>query len=83
MKRVSTVPERIAILELKVHQLGEELAKHAEETRREAATLGTKLDGLLVLKNKGMGAFWLASIIFGSSIVGALAVAIGWIKSWG
>ena len=37
-----------------------------------------KLDNLLEFKHKGMGAFWLGSILF------ALPIAIGleWLKGW-
>lgn len=37
-----------------------------------------KLDQLLTLKNKGMGALMLASTIIGTGIVGILAQLFGW-----
>jgi hypothetical protein len=61
--------ERIAKLEERVHGL----AKQQTE-------MNAKLDELLVLRNKGMGAFWLASIIVGTGLVGFVMQAIGWIR---
>lgn len=40
-----------------------------------------KLDELLALKHRGMGAIWLASLIFGSSLLAAVGTLISWIKS--
>jgi len=40
-----------------------------------------KLDELLELKHRGMGALWLASLIFGTSIIAAAATLISWIRS--
>lgn len=40
-----------------------------------------KLDELLALKQEGMGAIWLASLIFGSSLLAAVVTLISWIKS--
>ncbi len=77
---MSTIQERIAVLELKVQQLGEDFSKHAQETRTEAITLEQKLDDLLTLKNKGMGAFWLASTIFGTGIVGGIVMLINYLR---
>lgn len=51
-----TQAERITALEVQVINLSTDL--------REA---NTKLDQLLELKNKGMGAFWLVSILMGSA----------------
>lgn len=62
-----TEAERITALEVKVDSL-----MHNQEAIKEA------LDELLSLKNKGMGAFWLVSILFGS----AFGVAISYISDW-
>ena len=40
-----------------------------------------KLDELLTLKHRGMGAIWLASLIFGSSLLAAAGTLISWIRS--
>lgn len=40
-----------------------------------------KLDELLTLKHRGMGAIWLATLIFGSSLLAAAGTLISWIRS--
>lgn len=77
---MSTLQERIAVLELKVQRLNDDFALHAAETRTEAKALEQKLDDLLVLKDKGMGAFWLASTIFGTGIVGGIIMLINYFR---
>lgn len=66
---VETV-ERIAVLETKVQSL---------ETT--ITSLETKIDALLSIKNKGAGAFWLASLLFGTGIVGFFSMVVDWVKS--
>lgn len=61
--------ERITAVEVKV----EDLVKKVE-------TMDHKLDQLLELKSKGMGAFWLASLILGTGVVGMFAQFISWFK---
>lgn len=63
----TTPTERIAILETLVE------AEHfANEKRdRDIADINSKLDELLALRNKGLGAFWLATSLVG---VGAISV---------
>ena len=61
--------ERITAVEVKV----EDLVKKVE-------TMDQKLDQLLELKSKGMGAFWLASLILGTGIMGMFASFITWFK---
>ena len=39
-----------------------------------------KIDQLLELKNKGLGAFWLVTLIFGSSLIAGVASLVNWIK---
>jgi hypothetical protein len=61
--------ERITALEVEVENL------------KELVTSGNeKLDELLSLRNKGIGAFWLASGILGTGIIGFITAAIDWIK---
>lgn len=57
--------ERIAVLEVKMAKLGE---------------IEDKLDELLALRNKGMGAFWLASGLVGTGIIGFLGEILGWFR---
>lgn len=61
--------ERIAVLEVEVKHL----RKTVEETN-------AKLDSLLELKSKGVGAFWLASALLGTGIVSALTTFISWMR---
>lgn len=41
-----------------------------------------KLDALLELKNKGMGALWFASLIFGSSLLAGFTSLFAWMRTW-
>lgn len=77
---MSTVEERIAVLETKVSLLSAQVVSHAEETRNEYSSLSAKLDDILALKNKGMGAVWLASALIGSGIIGLVSMAINWLR---
>lgn len=43
--------------------------------------INTKLDDLLSLQNKGIGAFWLASALLGTGIIGAILQFISWLKT--
>jgi len=61
--------ERITAVEVKV----EDLVKKVE-------TMDHKLDQLLELKSKGMGAFWLASLILGTGVAGIFANFVSWFK---
>ena len=60
---------RIARLEERVDLLIDRFDKRDE-----------KIDQLLELKNKGLGAFWLVSLIFGSSLIAALTAVISWVR---
>jgi len=57
--------ERIAALEIQV-----------SEVQRVQREINNKLDELLGLRNKGIGAFWLASALLGTGIVGFLGVLV-------
>lgn len=67
--RAATELERLATLENKVQNI-----------ERALADIDGKLDQLLDLRSKGMGVFWLASLIFGSGIVGTIMYFINWVK---
>lgn len=58
-----TQAERIAALEVRVSDI---------QTQQEE--INNKLDKLLCLRNKGAGAFWLASALLGTGIIGFLDV---------
>jgi hypothetical protein len=66
---VKTDAERLALLEYK-----DELREAKLEE------IGNKLDELLVLRQKGMGAFWLASSLLGTGIVGAALMLINYFR---
>lgn len=69
MSKVSTQGERIMALEVRVGQL-----------ERKLDEVNDKLDTLLALRNKGAGAFWLASIIFGTSIMGGVTLLLNYLR---
>lgn len=73
--------ERIAVLEVKFEELSKKFDQHVTETRAENASLETKLDSLLEIKNKGVGAFWLASALMGSGIIGLVVSFMKWLQS--
>lgn len=54
-----TIPERVSVLETEFTQVKADLDE-----------IKLKLDDLLHLKSKGMGAFWLIGILIGSGIIG-------------
>lgn len=56
--------ERIARLEEQVSNLTEDV----RELKAEVKLMNEQLHELLQLKHKGMGAFWLVSIVIGSAI---------------
>lgn len=49
-----------------------------EELASSIASMDAKLDELLALKNKGMGAFWLASILIGAAFTGIVTFVTSW-----
>ena len=72
--------ERLAVLETKFEELSKKFDAHVEDTRSEYRSLETKLDSLLEIKNKGVGAFWLVSALMGSGIIGLFASFFQWMK---
>jgi hypothetical protein len=64
-----TEAERIAALE--------ERMKASEKRDEEIIA---KLDDLLALKNKGMGAFWIVSIIMGAAFTAVMSLVTGWLN---
>ena len=61
--------ERLAVLALKV--------KEVTETSKR---IESKLDEILDLKSKGLGAFWLASTLLGTGIVGIIVALTGYFR---
>lgn len=64
-----TDKERLAVLEEKTRVI--------DETQKEIVA---KLDQLLGLKHKGVGAFWVMSAITGTGIIGVVYSFIDWLK---
>jgi hypothetical protein len=73
-----TQVERLARMEAELEAMKESLSEHKAETKAEFEKMNNKLDDLLVLRHKGVGAFWLASSLFGTGIAGALFSFFGW-----
>jgi hypothetical protein len=71
-----TLNERIASLEI-LADVGKE---DREELHIKIAAMDKKLDSLLELKQRGVGAFWLASGLFGTGIIGFFYALIDWIR---
>lgn len=65
----TTQAERIAALEVRVS----DMLKQQQE-------ISNKIDDLLAIRNKGLGAFWLASGLLGTGIVGVIVQIISWMK---
>jgi hypothetical protein len=61
--------ERIMALEVRV-----------EDVLRNQQEITDKLDDLLAMRHKGLGAFWLASALFGTGIVGFAIQFLSWIR---
>jgi hypothetical protein len=64
-----TQAERITALEVQMSQV--------LDTQRE---MNTKLDELLGLRNKGIGAFWLVSGLTGTGMIGLFFTIGEWLK---
>ena len=56
------------------------LEKSVEIIESKQEEILEKLEELLTLKNKGVGAFWLASTIIGTSIVAFVSSVASWFK---
>lgn len=63
---MSDTLERLTKLEVEMEQV----LKSQEEFKASIKEINDKLDTLVTLKYKGMGVFWLASILMGTGIFG-------------
>jgi hypothetical protein len=72
--------ERIRALEVGVAADRVATAHRDASTDKALTEINEKLDELIALRNKGIGAFWLASALAGTGIVGALAALWEWIR---
>ena len=73
--------ERLMRLETQLSQISEDIKKYVEADLAAHNELCDKVDGLLALKEKGMGALWLASAILGTGLLGIAYACINWLKS--
>jgi hypothetical protein len=67
--RVATQVERIASMEVRITQL-----------ENKVDDMNSKLDELLALRYKGVGAFWVASSLIGTGIVGFVVQVLNWLR---
>jgi hypothetical protein len=67
--------ERLARVEVEVQALKSEV----DELKTSIKEMHVKLDDLLALRYKGVGAFWLASALIGTGVVGAIAQILHYI----
>lgn len=74
--RIDRLAERTAALEARL-TIYEQHASSRDQTLKE---MDQKLDALISLRDKGFGAFWLASAVFGTGIVGAVTAIWHWLK---
>lgn len=74
--------ERIATLEVQIKNIEDQMEKIAAESERRHNEMAGKLDELLDLKQKGTGAFWLASTLFGIGIVTFFTELFEWWKGY-
>lgn len=72
--------ERITALEVQLANLQAAMTLHMAETEKRQENMDGKLDDLLGLRNKGVGAFWLASALAGTGIIGAILSFFDWWK---
>lgn len=73
---MTTTVERLARVEERVKQLSDEV----DGLKVDVRAMNQKLDDLLALRYKGAGAFWLASSLIGTGIVGALFSMFDWFR---
>lgn len=72
----STQAERITALEIQV----EKLIEAQKTTNEQLKASNSKLDELIALRNKGAGVFWIASTIFGTSLLALMSFILSWIR---
>lgn len=68
--------ERLARLETTVSHI----LKNQEDYDKNWEAANKKLDDILALRNKGIGAFWVASSLIGTGIVSFVWQLFDWIK---
>lgn len=76
----SSIEERTAIIETKVTRVESDIISIDRKIESKLGELNEKLDSLLAMKNRSVGAFWLASMLFGTSVVGVITALLNWWK---
>lgn len=71
----TTVAERLTKLETEMAQL----LSNQQDRKLETKEINDKLDSLLALRHKGLGAFWLATSLAGVGGVSLLFQILGWL----
>lgn len=75
---MSTIdPRDFGALEAKVESIQNELAEHKRESKKALEEATAKIDELLVLANKGRGAWW-AGLTLASGLSALATLAISW-----
>lgn len=74
-----TSVERLARMEVEVTELKRSFEEHKTETKATFTEINEKLDSLLALRNKGAGAFWFLSLVFGSAGVLGIINLLHWL----
>jgi hypothetical protein len=74
-----TQVERLARVEVEVSALRKDFEEHKSATADGFVEVNHKLDDLLALRNKGAGAFWIATSLIGAGIVGYATQFIKWL----
>lgn len=59
------------------------VAVRVETLEKNLSNIDSKLDQLLALRNKGVGAFWLMSALLGTGIIGAMFTFLTWLRGGG
>lgn len=71
---------RLSLVEYKIEQWNNQCSLDRADTKADIKALDSKIDELITFKSKGVGAFWLASGLFGGSIFAFVSLIINWIK---
>jgi hypothetical protein len=73
---IDSLPARLAALEARVYHI----ERSIETINKSIGGMDGKLDQLIDLRSKGMGVFWVLSLLFGSGMVASIVSAIHWIR---
>ena len=73
----NTQAERLSVLETEMRTV----IANQQQFHENWNEVNSKLDSLIGLKHKGMGAFWLASALAGTGIIGAFLSLFDWWKN--